>query len=127
VIVGIRWISAFPAALVAAWIVVGVVERLGLMLGGVDPASVSGRFLVEAISGATMGVAFVYAGARVAPGDRDRACIVIAGAALLLVLAMLIPAATKPDLWAVWSGLCAAFGAVWVVLAAREGSVLSGR
>src|SRR5712675_402792 len=94
-IVFLRWVALLPVAVGAAWaawFAVKLLNRIGMAAMGLSP--LYERAGIEALSGAAMGAAFVYAGAMIAPTHRKQAAYALGGVGLIVLSAALYYAAT---------------------------------
>jgi hypothetical protein len=78
---------------------------------------------IEALSGAAMGAAFVYAGAKMAPTHRKRAAYALGGVGLIVLSVGLYYAATEPDYWAFWNGAWSVFGVAGLTYGVTRGEL----
>jgi hypothetical protein len=120
----LRWLGVLPAALAAAWlgwILVNVLGRFSLAYAGVEAESFLGKFYFNSAGHLVLGMAFVYAGAKMAPLHRKLVAYVFAALGLVGIGFMLFPSVAVGNGWAIWGSICAAIGVGAVVYAVHQG------
>lgn len=118
--VTLRWLAVIPGAIAAGWLgwfVVVLLNRLTFSLQYMNPDSFLGRAFIDAVSSAIMGIASVYAGARIAPSHRREVVFGLAGLTLLGVGFLLFPAIKLGSGWAIYSAIWWVGGAAGIAYA----------
>lgn len=121
-----RWILFIPAAFAAGALAVAayqLVNRLSGFLHGFDPASPLHKAWLIGFSGAIMGAAFVYVGAKVAPLYKKQVASWLAGLGILFIAAGIAFSFAAKDYWEVYNGLAAAAGAGLMLYVIHKGKV----
>jgi hypothetical protein len=121
-----RWLAFLPAAVLGAWLFYWVMRwgmRYMLSAPFLDPNSFLLRGFAEFISSLAMGVAFVYAGAKVAPNNKKMVGYGLSGLGLVLGGMMLYPAIQVENYWSVWSGVWFIAGLAVAAVATRDGEL----
>ena len=109
----LRWIAFLPGALLTAWLawfVVALLNRITMVMSGLDPNSFLFKVFIEFISQAVMGAAFVYVGAKIAPFHNKKIAYALAGIGLIAAGFMLFPAIMVANYWAIWGGVSLILG-----------------
>ena len=109
-----RWIAFFPAAVGAswlAWFVTSGLQKLAAAMQGVNPESFFIRIAIEVVPYAVMGAAFVYSGAKIAPGYRKVVAYCLAGVVLVLSGISLFASFMVSDYWTLLDALALILGA----------------
>jgi len=112
-IVILRWVVFFPAALLAgwlAWFLIAFLNRVTMVLFGIQPDSFLPRVSTEFISHAVMGAIFVFVGAKVAPLHRKTTAYALAGLGMIASGFMLFAAIMVANYWGVWSSISLILG-----------------
>lgn len=122
----VRWTVFLPSALLAgwvAWLIGTALNKLALTLSGVNPDSFFAHAFIELVSSAAMGAAFVYAGARIAPSQKEIVAYTLAGFALIAAGLMLYPALMVSNYWSVWAVVSLVFGIGIITYSIRLGEL----
>ena len=122
----VRWLAFLPAAFLAAWLawlVVMLGNRLTMGMQGADPDSFLSHAFIEFISHASMGAAFVYTGAKVAPSYHKIVAYVLAAFGLVAAGFLLFPALMVTNYWAVWAAASLVFGVGGTAYSVSTGEV----
>jgi hypothetical protein len=110
----LRWIGFIPCAALGAWltwIVMTILNRISMIMTGINPNGLICKFFIEVIASGCMGAAFVYIGSRVAPLKHKIVAYVLLIIAILISGFLLFPAISQQNWWAVISTLSMAGGA----------------
>ena len=121
-----RWIAFFPAAVGAswlAWFVTSGLQKLAAALQGVNPESFFIRIAIEVVPYAVMGAAFVYSGAKIAPGYREVVAYCLAGTALVFAGVALFSSLMFSDYWSVFGTFALILGAGFTGYAIGSGDL----
>jgi hypothetical protein len=116
----LRWILFLPGAFLAAyliWLIIVFAFSRG------DPDWILSKVFIEVVGHGAMGVAFVYAGSRIAPGYRKIVAYLLTTLAILFAGFSLFPAVAAHNWWAVVGGICLATGAALVAYSVAEGEL----
>jgi hypothetical protein len=102
----LRWIAVLPAAVVAGVVagsLVIAVDRWGMTMQGLNPGSFFNLLVVNALSGAATGAAWVYAGVKVAPTHKTPVAFILAVLSILGAGFTLFLALAMSRGWAIYS------------------------
>jgi hypothetical protein len=88
---------------------------------GVDSSGFLARVFIEFISGAALGAAFVYVGAKVAPAHNKVIAYVLTAVGLVLAGVMMFPALMTANGWAIWAGVSLVVGLIGTAFAVNSG------
>lgn len=122
-IITLRWLGFVPGAFAAAWLAWLLIffgGKLSMWVMFMNPGNFSLKLYIDVISSGTMGAAFVYAGARIAPGNRKVVAYVLAVLAVFIAGLLAYPAITQQNWWAVVGIIAMAGGAGLVVYKVTE-------
>ena len=108
----LRWIAVLPASVLGGLFAYAIIQICGR---GIEQEEVPIilRFMNCTVGHIVLGVAFVHCGSLVAPKHKDRTAYVLAIITLLLVGFLLFPSILLRRGWAIWGGICMAFGALF--------------
>lgn len=119
-----RWLAFVPAAALGAvvfyWFAMWGVKFV-LSAPFLNPDSFLLRGFAEFFSSLAMGVAFVYAGAKVAPAHKTQVCYFLSGLGLVVSGMLLYPAIQVENYWSVWSNVWVIAGLTVAAYLARDG------
>jgi len=113
-----RWIAVLPgaaAAAVLADMAMRLFDWVGSMVGGINPNEFFDRLGSEAMEGAVIGAAFVYAGSRIAPTQRKLVSYVLTVIVIALTSFVGFRAILQKDWWALEACIAIAAGATILV------------
>jgi hypothetical protein len=112
-----RWVLLFPAALAAATLANFASQLLGAIASLVGLPGLGQYFLVQVTESIAQPIAFVVAGAKVAPRSRYRVALVLALFYALVMVAIFVASPPSGSRWVIVAtsvvGVCAAIGAAF--------------
>jgi len=105
----LRWGIFLPGAVLAAWfawILVIFLGRLGWARFAIPPESFISQFYLNTLGHAAMGVAFILAGAKIAPAKQTNVAYILSGLGLVICGFLFFPAIIMGSGWAIWGTIC---------------------
>lgn len=104
----LRWIMFLPCAAMASllgWYVVNILGRIPLYFVGFDAKSFIGQLYFNTAGHATMAVAFVYVGSKIAPSHSKTIAYALSGIWLLFSGFTLFTGIMMKNGWAIWGSI----------------------